>query len=171
MRLGTKRGARALAVLALAAPIASIPGFANAAADQPRGESVQIHAYVPFMCLAVKGDSWADGAGIVQKHCDGAADQQFRIIDAGYDSVRITTFSGKCLDVRDNEPGINHQVVQSGCSGAPSERFALRDSGFGFVQIRAFVGGCLHVRDLPAEDSPVVQNYCFPSHNQEFKVG
>ena len=109
-------GAAALAAAAMVPVVAASPAAAQ--------DSVEIGTFAG-KCLDVDGQSPADGARIVQYHCDGLFNQRFTIREVGNGQVEIETFAGKCLDVDGQNPADGARIVQYHCDGLFNQRFTL----------------------------------------------
>src|SRR3954470_14832853 len=104
-------------------------------------------------CLEVAGASAAHGAPVVQAHCAGTANQQWRLMPngTGYDGL-VARHSGKCLDVTG---GPLARAVQSVCFGGPDQQWQLQGAPNGFSRLVAHHGGAAPVLEQPLKVIPV----------------
>jgi len=121
-------------------------------------------------CFDVKGASWADTTPIIQYHCNGGANQRFRILGIGWGQSQIRTFAGKCLTVTGASWANMTPVIQYHCNGRANQRFRILGIGWGRFQIRTSGGKCLTVRyGSRADRTPIVQYRCTGTYAQRFR--
>jgi len=104
-------------------------------------------------CLEVAGASDAHGAPVVQAHCAGTPNQQWRRTPngTGYDAL-VARHSGKCLDVTG---GPVARAVQSMCFGGPDQQWQLQGAAKGFSRLVAHHGGAAPELQQPLKVIPV----------------
>jgi hypothetical protein len=103
-------------------------------------------------CLEVAGASEAQHAPVVDGHCDGTPNQQWRLVPnaAGYDAL-VARHTGMCLDVT----GQLARAVQSVCFGGPEQQWQLQRAPGGFSRLVAHHGGAAPVLQAPLKMIPV----------------
>ncbi|WP_224361413.1 RICIN domain-containing protein [Hyalangium versicolor] len=105
-------------------PNQALPGqnFSLEPVGKPEDQTFNIVSSLNKLCVDVKGGSTEDGAEIIQKQCNGATCQVFRVSDRGPDGHRElrNELSGKCMAV-----GKDFALVQVTCNGKDDQRFRI----------------------------------------------
>lgn len=107
-------------------PNQALPGqsFMLKPVGKPEDQTFNIVSQQNQLCVDVKDGSREDGAAIIQKPCNGATCQVFRVSDRGPDGHRElrNELSGKCLTAsKGGGPGL----IQAECTGQDSQRFRI----------------------------------------------
>ncbi|WPB73966.1 RICIN domain-containing protein [Archangium violaceum] len=91
---------------------------------KPEDKTFNIVAEQNQLCVDVENGSREDGAAIVQKPCNGATCQIFRVSDRGADGHRElrNELSGKCLAAKQ---GKDSGLIQTACTGQDDQRFRI----------------------------------------------
>lgn len=107
-------------------PNKALPGqtFWLKPVGKPEDKTFNIVSEGNKLCVDVENGSREDGAAIVQKPCNGATCQIFRVSDRGPDGHRElrNELSGKCLAApQDKDSGL----IQAACTGQDDQRFRI----------------------------------------------
>ncbi|HEU5129811.1 MAG TPA: RICIN domain-containing protein [Glycomyces sp.] len=124
-------------------------------------------------CMDVVSGSTADGAEIIQYDCHGAANQQWRLEDAGGGYYRIVSeASGRCLDVDAASTAEGARIIQWACNGGTNQQWQLRDAGGGHVELVArHSGKCVDVIDSSTANGARLHQYsCWGGANQQWAL-
>lgn len=121
---GGPNGADGAAVIL--APNQSLPSqsFRLEPVGKPEDRTFNIVSRRNQMCVDVKSGSLEDGAAIIQKPCNGAVCQIFRVSDRGPDGHRElrNELSGKCLAASRGE---DSGLIQVECTRKDDQRFRI----------------------------------------------
>ncbi|QRK11067.1 RICIN domain-containing protein [Archangium violaceum] len=124
-------------------------------------------------CMDVHDASTAEGASIIQWHCNGDTNQSFRYAYAGNGYYQVVSnLSGMCLDVHDGSTVEGASIIQWPCNGDTNQQFYLDSQGNGFYRfIARHSGMCLDVHDgSTAAGARLIQWPCNGDANQLFKL-
>ncbi|MBP2336896.1 hypothetical protein JOF41_003074 [Saccharothrix coeruleofusca] len=122
-------------------------------------------------CADIPSSSRADGTAVKQYGCNGGANQQWQLQDAGGGHHRIVArHSGKCLDVGDSSTADGAAVAQRTCNGGSNQQWQLQDAGGVHHRITArHSGKCLDVTSGSTADGAVIkQHSCNGGGNQQW---
>lgn len=133
----------------------------------------QLRAVHSMKCLAITRDSTDDGALLVQRACNTATGQAFRIDTVGPDLVRLTNvFTGRVVDVKDKATTDGARLQQWRWSDGDNQRFTLEKQSDGTYAILSKSSGrALDVVDASTADEANVQQWSFHGgDNQKFEL-
>ncbi|MEU8350138.1 RICIN domain-containing protein [Streptomyces sp. NPDC048845] len=123
-------------------------------------------------CLAARW-SRADGAGVMQRSCGVAKDQnqhwQVRSLGNGYHRL-VVRYSHKCLTVPGSSTADGTRITQRACGTGANQQWRITDLGGGRHRITArHSGRCLDIRHgSTADGARAVQYTCKGSPNQQW---
>ncbi|KFE64442.1 RICIN domain-containing protein [Hyalangium minutum] len=110
----------------LLSPNKALPGqnFSLKPVGKPEDQTFNIVSQQSPWCVDVERGSTEDGAAIVQKPCNGATCQVFRVSDRGADGHRElrNELSGKCLSAPQSK---DSGLIQATCTGKDEQRFRI----------------------------------------------
>ncbi len=89
------------------------------------------------LCLALEGDSFADGALVQQHTCNGALAQAFDVATVSGARTITNASSGKALDVKDKSIAPGARIQQWAYAGGDNQRFDLERQSDGSWLVRA----------------------------------
>ncbi|MFI6901783.1 RICIN domain-containing protein [Nonomuraea sp. NPDC050394] len=85
-------------------------------------------------------------------------------------TLKIVTWSGKCLDVPGGSSADRTPIQQWWCHGGANQRFDVVHVGGGLHEIRTSAGKCFDVEDSShADGARIVQFQCHGGANQRFR--
>ncbi len=122
-------------------------------------------------CLDVDGGSTANAASVQPWECNGRANQQWRIRDAGEGYVHVVSrLSNKCLNVEGTSPEDGVPVIQWTCGPDHNSMWTVEDVEGGYVRFVVRQSGkCLTRATSPTDGTPsFVQATCSESTAQHF---
>ncbi|MGY1498619.1 RICIN domain-containing protein [Streptomyces sp. QTS52] len=123
--------------------------------------------------LEVAGSSTADGAAVVQRTDNGAANQQWRLksTDSGYFEL-VNRESGKLLQVKGASKADKASVDQSAGSGAANQQWKITDLDGGAIKVvNRGSGKVLDVRARSTADGAgIIQYRANGGANQQWKL-
>ncbi|WNG56322.1 RICIN domain-containing protein [Archangium gephyra] len=99
-------------------------GFWLKPVGKPGDKTFNIVSRQNQLCVDVENGSREDGAAIIQKPCNGATCQIFRVSDRGPDGHRElrNELSGKCLSA---SKGKDAGLIQAACNDQDDQRFRI----------------------------------------------
>lgn len=152
-----RRAARVVAASALAVPLLVTGGTASAA------QTGALVSAASARCLDVAGNVQTAGTGIQIWDCNGQANQQWTVTDAG----ELRVFGGSmCLDAGQSAAGTKLQI--QACTGAAKQKFTLRSDGSIYG---AQSGLCADVNAAATANGTTIQLWgCHGQANQRWTV-
>ncbi|QFG23240.1 RICIN domain-containing protein [Actinomadura sp. WMMB 499] len=166
-----RRGRLAAALTAVSALLLGLFAATPAQAQPTPGTWYVIQSRLSGKVLDVESGATGNGAGLVQWSRTGAADQQFRFLDAGDGFYRIQArHSGKVLDVYEWNPGDGARIVQWTDLGAENQQWRLEGTGDGAYRfVNRFSGKALDVWEWSTADGARISQYTpHDGANQQF---
>jgi hypothetical protein len=160
-----------LTVLSAGASGASIQITGAGAA--PIGERLAIVS--SGKCLALNAGSGDAGTTVVQRVCNGGADQLWTLTDsgAGDGSYNVRNATGsRCLDVLNASSADGAAMIVWDCNGGNNQKWKLVASGSSYSLRPLHSGKCATLSGASTGDgAPVVQSACTSGTNQLFNRG